>query len=100
VTAPIVAAATTHYSITPLWLMDVLQACILVLVATGATVVVLTRDPIRQVVHLSIYGVLLAILFFAFQAPDVSLSELTVGAVVLPLLLVLVLARVRNREKE
>jgi len=43
--------------------------------------------------------VLLAVLFLAFQAPDVTLSELTVGAVVLPLLLVLTLAKVRRREE-
>jgi uncharacterized MnhB-related membrane protein len=39
------------------------------------------------------------VLFLAFQAPDVTLSELTVGAVVLPLLLVLTLAKVRRREE-
>jgi uncharacterized MnhB-related membrane protein len=43
--------------------------------------------------------VLLAVLFLAFQAPDVTLSELTVGAVVLPLLLVLTLAKVGRREE-
>jgi uncharacterized MnhB-related membrane protein len=79
--------------------MDALQVTILVLVAVGATGVVLVRDPVRQVIALSVYGVLLAILFLAFQAPDVSLSELTVGAVVLPLLLVLTLAKVRRREE-
>jgi uncharacterized MnhB-related membrane protein len=79
--------------------MDALQVTILVLVAVGATGVVLVRDPVRQVIALSVYGVLLAILFLAFQAPDVTLSELTVGAVVLPLLLVLTLAKVRRREE-
>jgi uncharacterized MnhB-related membrane protein len=79
--------------------MDVLQVTILVLVGAGATGVVLVRDPARQVIALSVYGVLLAILFLAFQAPDVTLSELTVGAVVLPLLLVLTLAKVRRREE-
>ena len=54
----------------------------------------------RQVIVLSVYGLLLALLFLAFQAPDVTLSELTVGAVVLPLLLLLGLAKVRSREKE
>ncbi len=83
----------------PLGLMDVLQVTILVLVAAGATGVVLVRDPVRQVIALSVYGVLLAILFLAFQAPDVTLSELTVGAVVLPLLLVLTVAKVRRREE-
>jgi energy-converting hydrogenase B subunit D len=83
----------------PLGLMDVLQVTILILVAAGATGVVLVRDPVRQVIALSVYGVLLAVLFLAFQAPDVTLSELTVGAVVLPLLLVLTLAKVRRREE-
>ena len=82
-----------------LGLMDVLQVTILVLVAAGATGLVLIRDPARQVIALSVYGVLLAVLFLAFQAPDVTLSELTVGAVVLPILLVLTLAKVRRREQ-
>ncbi len=95
------AAATvvTPYTVTPFWLMDALQLTLLVLVAAGATAVVLSREPIRQVVFLSIYGILLAVLFLAFQAPDVTLSELTVGAVVLPLLLLLVLAKVTRREE-
>jgi len=76
-----------------------LQVTILVLVAAGATAVVLTRDQIRQVVSVSIYGLLLAVLFMAFQAPDVTLSELTVGAVALPLLLLLTLAKVRKQEE-
>ena len=96
-TTSALAAATTYAA--PLGLMDVLQVTILVLVAVGATGVVLVRDPVRQVIALSVYGVLLAILFLAFQAPDVTLSELTVGAVVLPLLLVLTLAKVRRREE-
>jgi len=79
--------------------MDVLQVRILALVAAGATAVALIRAPVRQVIALSVYGVLLAVLFLAFQAPDVTLSELTVGAVILPLLLVLALAKVRRREE-
>jgi uncharacterized MnhB-related membrane protein len=61
--------------------------------------VVLIRAGIRQVLMLSVYGVLLAVLFLAFQAPDVTLSELVVGAVVLPLILLLTLAKVRKREQ-
>ena len=48
---------------------------------------------------LSVYGVLLAVLFLAFQAPDVTLSELTVGAVALPIILLLTLAKIRKREE-
>jgi energy-converting hydrogenase B subunit D len=80
-------------------MMTALQVTILVLVAAGATAVVLIRDPVRQVVSLNIYGLLLAVLFMAFQAPDVTLSELTVGAVALPLLLLLTLAKVRKQEE-
>ncbi len=84
---------------TPTGLMDALQVTLLVLVAAGATAVVLTRVPVRQVVVLSVYGVMLALLFLAFQAPDVTLSELTVGAVALPILLLLTLAKVRKQEQ-
>jgi len=92
-----VAAITTPFSVPPA-LMDTLQVVILVLVAAGATMVVLTRQPARQAIALSAYGLLLALMFLAFQAPDVTLSELTVGAVALPLLLMLTLAKVRKRE--
>ena len=78
---------------------EALQIVVLLLVAAGAPVVVLIRQPVRQVVALSGYGLMLAILFLAFQAPDVTLSELTVGAVVLPILLLLALAKVRERDK-
>jgi energy-converting hydrogenase B subunit D len=74
-----------------------LQVMLMVLVAAGATAVVLSRDQTRQVVLLSIYGVLLALLFLVFQAPDVTLSELTVGAVILPLLILLTLAKTRDK---
>jgi uncharacterized MnhB-related membrane protein len=78
--------------------MDILQVTALVLVAAGATLVVRTRERVRLVLVLSVYGMLLAILFFAFQAPDVALSELTVGAIALPLILLLAIAKVRKPE--
>ena len=77
---------------TPTAVMDVLQVTVLVLVAAGATLVVRTRERVRLVLVLSAYGMLLAILFFAFQAPDVALSELTVGAIALPHILLLAIA--------
>ena len=80
-------------------IMDTLQVVILVLVAAGAVAVVRAKDRIRQVLLLSAYGVLLAVLFFTFQAPDVTLSELTVGAVALPAILLLAIAKVRKREQ-
>ena len=91
-------AVHTPYTV-PVVMMQALQITLLVLVAAGATAVVLIRAGVRQVLMLSIYGVLLAVLFLAFQAPDVTLSELVVGAVALPIILLLTLAKVRKREQ-
>jgi energy-converting hydrogenase B subunit D len=91
-------AVNTPYTV-PVAMMDVLQVTLLVLVASAATAVVLIRARVRQVLMLSIYGVLLAVLFLAFQAPDVTLSELTIGAVLLPIVILLTLAKVRKREQ-
>ena len=91
-------AVHTAYTV-PVAMMQALQITLLVLVAAGATAVVLIRAGVRQVLMLSIYGVLLAVLFLAFQAPDVTLSELAVGAVVLPVVVLLTLAKVRKREQ-
>jgi energy-converting hydrogenase B subunit D len=91
-------AVVTPYTV-PTGLMDVLQVTVLVLVAAGATAVVLTRVPVRQAIVLSVYGILLAVLFLVFQAPDVTLSELTVGAIALPIMLLLALAKVSGRQK-
>jgi energy-converting hydrogenase B subunit D len=91
-------AVNTPYTV-PIAMMDVLQITLLVLVAAGATAVVLMRARVRQVLMLSIYGVLLAVLFLAFQAPDVTLSELVIGAVALPIILLLTLAKIRKREQ-
>jgi energy-converting hydrogenase B subunit D len=91
-------AVMTPYTI-PSWLMDALQVTVLVLVAAAATAVALVREPVRQVVVLSGYGLLLAVLFLVFQAPDVTLSELSVGAIALPILVLLALAKVREGDE-
>jgi uncharacterized MnhB-related membrane protein len=64
-----------------------LQAAIIGLVAVGALAVVLTRDIVRLTMASSFYALLLVILFLVFQAPDVALSELVVGAVGFPLVI-------------
>ncbi|HEY7629503.1 MAG TPA: hydrogenase subunit MbhD domain-containing protein [Thermoleophilaceae bacterium] len=77
-----------------------LQVAVLLLVAAGGTAVVLTRDTRRQAILLSFYGLLLGILFFAYQAPDVGLSQIAVGSVGVPLMLLLTLAKVRQRDAD
>jgi uncharacterized MnhB-related membrane protein len=79
---------------------DALLAVLLTAVAVLATLVVVTREPVRQVIVVGIYGLALALLFFALQAPDVGLSELVVGSVALPAMLLLAIAKVREEEAE
>ena len=79
--------------------MNALQVLVLVLVAAGATAVVATRDPLRQAMVASMYGLILGILFFVLQAPDVGLAQTVVGAVALPLMILLALAKVKGGEE-
>lgn len=90
----ILAAAPVHPP-APAWAGELLQVILLVAVGIGATLVVLARQPARQTVLISAYGLLLALLFFVLQAPDVTLSEITAGAVVLPLIILLALAKLK-----
>jgi energy-converting hydrogenase B subunit D len=80
--------------------MNLLQALILAMVCLGGSGVVLTREPVRQSIVVSFYGLLLALMFFLFQAPDVALSQITVGAVALPLMILLALAKIRRKQEE
>jgi uncharacterized MnhB-related membrane protein len=79
--------------------MIVLQLAVLLLVALAALAVVTTRDPLRQAMVASLYGLILGILFFVWQAPDVALSQTVVGAVALPLMILLALAKVKDEEE-
>lgn len=73
-----------------------LQAALLGLVAAAGTMVVLARDPLRQVLVNGAFGILLALLFVVFQAPDVALSEVVAGGVAFPFILVVTLAKIRG----
>lgn len=75
----------------------ILQAGILIFVAAAGTAVVFNREPLSQAIVVSFYGFLLGIMFFVFQAPDVALSQIVVGAVALPLMILLALARVKKQ---
>ena len=75
--------------------MIALEVIVFLLVAAAGTAVVLTRDPLNQAIVASFYGLILGIMFFVYQAPDVALSQIVVGAVALPLMILLALAKVR-----
>ncbi len=76
-----------------------LGAGLLLLLAFAGGRVVTTRDTTEQVITLGFYGLLTALVFFFFQAPDVALSQITVGAVALPLMIMLAISRMRARDE-
>ena len=79
--------------------MTAVQLAALILVAITGTAVVLTPEALRQTLVLGMFGLALTILFFAFQAPDVALSEIVVSTVGLPLIILLALRRIREQER-
>jgi energy-converting hydrogenase B subunit D len=79
--------------------MTAVQAILLVLVGLAGGCVALARDPLRQAVLAGTFGLLLALLFFALQAPDVALSQIVVGGVALPVMVLLALAQIRSHEE-
>ena len=73
-----------------------LQAGVIALVAAAALAVVLTRDLVRLSMISSLYALLLVVFFLVLQAPDVALSELVVGAVAFPLVIVVAIVLERG----
>ena len=69
--------------------MTVLVALSLTLVAIAGGAVVLTENPERQAVTYSLLGLALGVLFLVLQAPDVALSQVAVGAAVMPMMILL-----------
>jgi uncharacterized MnhB-related membrane protein len=73
-----------------------LQAAIMGLVALFALAVVMTHDLVRLAMVSSFYSLTLVVLFLVFQAPDVALSMLVVGAVAFPLVIVVAVVMQRG----
>ena len=79
--------------------MTVVQAVSLVAVALGGGPVALVTDPLRQTFVLGIYGLLLTLLFFSLQAPDVALSELVVSSIGLPVAILAALRKINQQQR-
>jgi energy-converting hydrogenase B subunit D len=77
--------------------VTILQIVALVAVAAGGAAVALVTDPLRQTLLLGVFGLALVFLFFAFQAPDVALSEIVVGTIGLPLIILAALRKIAAR---
>lgn len=77
--------------------MTAVIAVCLTLVALAGTAVVATDRPDRQAVTLSGFGLAVAVLCMALQAPDVALSELGVGTAIVPLMVMLTVRKLGQR---
>lgn len=79
--------------------MMIFGAMLLLLIAVTGFVIARTHDTTSLVLALTFYGLLFGLLFFVFQAPDVALSQITVGGLALPLMLMLAISRMRSRKE-
>ena len=68
--------------------MNVTYVFSIVLSGAAALAVVLTTELLRMAMLASFYTLTLVIFFLLLQAPDVALSELVVGTIAYPVVLV------------
>jgi uncharacterized MnhB-related membrane protein len=79
--------------------MKALQIAILLMAGTTGALTVFVRTPQHQLIVLSLFGLILALMFAIFQAPDVALSQLAVGTVAIPLMILLTLVELRRDDE-
>jgi energy-converting hydrogenase B subunit D len=76
--------------------MSLLEIICYVLVAIVGSAVVFVKRPINQIFVYSTYGLVLSLLFFVLHAPDVALSEISVGTVIIPLVVLITIMKTAN----
>jgi len=77
--------------------VSLLEIVLYVLVAVVATAVVFSKRPVNQLFIYSMYGGIMTLLFFVLHAPDVALSELTVGTLAVPLMVLVTLMKTGDK---
>ena len=77
--------------------MSLIELLAFVLVAVLGAAVVFAKRPINQVIVFGLFGGSLALLFFVLQAPDVALSEVAVGGLAVPAMLLVSLMKMADK---
>ena len=77
--------------------MSLIEAIAYFAVAVLGAAVVLTRRPIDQIIVFGLFGAAMALLFFLLQAPDVALSQIAVGTLAIPALLLVTLMKTSDK---
>lgn len=79
--------------------MTVALSLALLCVVVSGTGVAFTRDPLRCAVIFGAFGTSLTLAFFIMRAPDVALSELTVGTVLVPVITLIAIVKTSRAQK-
>jgi energy-converting hydrogenase B subunit D len=77
-------------------LFDIFNLILIVGLLLSAGLVIWVRGVINSIIASAVTGTFLTLLFFHLQAPDVALSEAAVGAVAVPMVLLISIAKIRG----
>jgi uncharacterized MnhB-related membrane protein len=79
--------------------MNAALAIVFIGVALLGAGVAFTRDPLRCAIVYGAFGTMLTLAFFIMQAPDVALSELTVGTVLIPAIVLIAVVKTTRAQR-
>ena len=77
-------------------MFEAVNVILLVGMLLSALLVIQVRRIIDAVIAFSAVGTFLTLIFFQMQAPDVALSEAAVGAVAVPMVVLISMAKIRS----
>lgn len=77
--------------------MSLLQIILYVLVGFFGAAVVFSKRPVNQLLVYTTFGVMLTLLFFVLHAPDVALSEIAVGTLAVPIMVLVALMKTAGK---
>jgi len=80
-----------------IWLLDSILLCFLVMLSV---ITAISRDLLAATIALSIYSLVMAIVFAQLNAPDVALTEAAVGAGITGLLFFAAITKTTRWEED
>lgn len=80
-------------------MFELLNVMLLLFLIVCAIVVARTRDLLSAVIIFSAYSLVMAIIWQQLEAPDLAITEATMGAGVTSVLLLVVISKTRRHEE-
>ena len=77
--------------------MSLLEIAAYAVAAFLGGAVVFSKRPVNQLFIYSAFGVALSLLFFVLHAPDVALSEISIGTIAVPLMVLATLMKTGDK---